>query len=346
MRPANKRRLRKNRKARIRAGGSSKKPTYARKKRAAGAQRRRRAPGLALSSRVKNYGGQLSFSGAKHYHRPDVQVRTMERIGAVNQVVNQFQYTLTAAEGTQANFAFGMFDSDQLRALLANVAGPAPRRVVAEGLTNEYTFSNYTNAPMELEIYDIVCKRDVYRSYDFTTAIDTYIPAPNPASYWNQGLNAQSGVATTATASAVIGSQPTDSQLFKDWFKIVKRTCVMLPQSGAHRHLVSIKTNRIIDTMLAGNPEGVACLREYTKFVMVNIKGLPVWHTTPVAVTTIGSTQLGVVAVQRLKYTWVADYQYNASLNQTLNAGTAVNSIIWNQGSGAITPLTGLASLP
>lgn len=323
---------------------SARKPAY--KKRAGGARRAPRR--AALSTRVKQSGAELSFSGAKHYHKADLQVRNLERMGAVNNIVNQLQYTLTAVEGTQVNYAFGMFDTDQLRQIMnySGTSGALPKRMVVEGLTNEYTISNFTNAPVEVDIYDIVLKRDVYRSYDFTTSADTYLPAPNPQSYWNQGLNSQAGVLTTATGSSIIGTSPTDSQLFKDWFKIVKRTTIMLPQAGAHRHIVSIKTNRLVDTMLLGNPESVSALKEYTKFMMVNVKGLPVWHTTPTAETTIGSTQVGIVAVQRIKYTWVADYSFNTLLNQGLFTGSAANSVIWNKGAGAIQPLAGLASLP
>lgn len=313
-----------------------------------GARRPRRAAGYPLAKRIKQSGAELSFSAAKHYHKPDLQVRAMERVGAVNNIVNQTQYTLTAPEGLQVNYAFGMFDTEQMREILnySGTVSAIPKRMVVEGLTNEYTISNFTNAPVEVDIYDIVCKRDIYRSYDFTTSADTYIPAPNPQSYWNQGLNSQSGVVTTATGSAIIGTNPTDSQLFKDWFQIVKRTTVMLPQAGAHRHIVSVKTNRLVDTMLLGNPENVAALKDYTKFVLVNAKGLPVWHTTPVAATTIGSTQIGVVAVQRIKYTFVQDFSFNTLLNQGLFTGSAANSIIWNKGAGAIQPLAGLASLP
>ena len=299
----------------------------------------------AIAQRIKHLGGQLSFSGAKHFHRADAQVRALERVGTVNNVVNQFAYTLTSPSGLQVNYAFSMFDGAQLRQLLQFVPSSQPKRCVVEGLTNEYTFQNFTNSPLELEIYDIALKRDVYTGYDFTTAVDTYIPATNPQSYWNQGMNSQSGAPTTSAGSAVVGTQPTDSQLFKDWFRITKRTSIMLPISGCHRHLVSIKTNRIVDTLLAGAPESVAGLREFTKYVLVNVKGLPVWNSVS-ANATVGACQLGIVAVQRLKYTFVQDFSFSSDLNQALTIPTAPATSIWNGGSGGINAVTGLTTLP
>ena len=295
--------------------------------------------------RVRNVAGQLSFSSASHYHRAEKMVAGMKQIGAVNNIVNQISNIVTAPAGLQAQYNYGMFDTVALRQMLGSLSGAAPTRLCVQGLTNEYTITNFTNSPLEVDIYDIALKRDIYVGYDFITATDTYIPATFPSSYWNQGLNAQSLAPTTATRSAVIGSQPTDSQLFKDWFKVTKRTTVLLPISGAHRHIVSIKTNRLIDTMLAGVQENISALREFTKFVMFNIKGLPVCDTATVAATT-SAAQLGIVSVQRIKYTFTSDFTYSSSLNQSLVTPSAVSTTSYNWGSGANNVVSGLVSLP
>ena len=339
MKVANKRRLRKNRKARIRAGGPSKKSTVVRRKYS------KRYP--STNTRVKNVSGQLSFSSCVHTHRADSLVRKANQLGAINQIVNQSSVIGTAAAGFQASLSYEFFGTAQLRQLLGSVASNSPKRVVAKGLNNELTFTNFTNAPVEIDIYDLVLKRDMYNDYNFTTPIDTYIVPPYPESYWGEGLNAQAGVATASQQQKIVGVSPTDSQLFKDWFVVKKRTTVLLPLGGAHRHFVTIKTNRIIDTMLAGNATNVRGLAGYTSYTMWNYKGLPVFNTTGGSgnVTTSAS-QVGVVSVQRLKYTFISDYSFSATLTQGLPNPSALTTSIWNEGSGAIMAVGGLQSIP
>ena len=339
MRPSNKRRLRRNRKARNR-------PAYRRVTRSV------RPKGRTLRTRnkyqrVKNVTGQLSFSSCSHSHRADSQVRKSNQLGAINQIVNQSSVIGTTAAGFQATLSYEFFGTAQLRQLLGSVSSNSPKRVVAKGLNNELTFTNFTNAPVEIDIYDLVLKRDMYNDYNFTTPIDTYIVPPYPESYWGEGLNAQAGVPTASQQQKTVGVSPTDSQLFKDWFVVKKRTTVLLPLGGAHRHFVTIKTNRIIDTMLAGNATNVRGLAGYTTYTMWNYKGLPVFNTTGGSgnVTT-SAAQVGVVSVQRLKYTFISDYSYSATLTQGLPNPSALTTSIWNEGSGAIMAVGGLQSIP
>lgn len=338
MRPAPKRRMRKARKAKV----ASKRPrTYRKTARTI----RPKGRSLLASRRVRNVAGQLSFSSAGHYHRAVKLISSMKQLGTMNNIVNQSSIILTSASGLQNQYSYAMFDTTQLRQLLSNLTTLVPTRLCVNALTNEYSITNFTNSPIEVDIYDIAVKRDVYVGYDFITSTDTYIPATNPGSYWNQGLNAQRGVATTSTSSQVIGSNPTDSQLFRDWFKITKRTTVLLPISGAHRHIVNVKTNRIIDTMLAGVQENVFALREFTKYVMFNVRGMPVYDSVGPNTTT-SAAQLGVVAVQRLKYTFIQDFSFTSQVNQGLPTPASITTTSFNWGSGVNNAVAGLGSLP
>ena len=313
--------------------------------------RRRRAgglPSLSRSIRIKHVAGQLSFSSASHVHKADLQVRTMERVGAVNNIVNQIATKVQSLSGKQAQGSFAMFNCDQLRQInqyaLAQVR---PTRCVIQGLNNEYTFTNFANAPLELDIYDIALKRDIYVDYAFDTTAGTYTPLPYPESYFGNGLAAQNALTPYSQPAQIVGASPYDSQLFKDWFVIKRKTTVLLPIGGGHRHMVSVKTNRVVDTMLAGNSGTIAGLKDFTKYVMVNVKGLPVWDDTDGSPgVTSSASQVGIVAVQRLKYTFVQDFTFTSALNQSLSLPNASATHIWNSGSGANNTVAGLATLP
>jgi hypothetical protein len=269
----------------------------------------------------------------------------MERLGAPNNVVQQASALITASAGYQTSTSYSMFSVPQLQYLLGQVSGNLPRRVVAESLTNEFTFTNFSNSPVEIDIYDIVPKRDIAVAYTFNTPSGLYTVSPFPESYWAQGLAAQNNAATT-TAPALnyyIGTNPTDSILFRQFFGIKKRTTVLLPISGAHRHVVNVRCQKLIDTYLAaaGNTgsAGYSGVKGFTNYMMFNIKGLPAWNTgdpdpTTASVTTSG-TQVGIVSVSRINWTYVADITYATSITAGLTH--PANSFVhtFNPGSGA-----------
>ena len=268
----------------------------------------------------------------------------MERLGAPNQIVNQLNFVQVNPAGTQSAKSFAQFDTMQLRQVLAQVGPVTPYRMVVEGLTMEFTMTNFTNTPVEIDIYDIACLRDAYQNFGFINNGTSYTPQPIPEQYWSAGLDAQRQLTWPSTSYNVVGCSPTDSQLFKDWFRITKRVTVLLPIAGAHRHVVTVKTNRLIDTLLAGNTAGTTNLAGYTNYTMIVQKGLPVYNATEGAFNcTTSSNEVGIVAVQRIKYTYVQDISFTSVLNASLPLPAAAQQTSWNQGSGVINSTQGLS---
>lgn len=326
----NVRRLRANRAKRVAAGGPRRKPPT----RVVKVASMRKAP--RAGGRIKHIAGQLSFSAASHSHKAD-SLAKMTKVGAISNIVNQYQQILSQESGKQVPYSFAMFDSSQIAATLAQQAAQTrPTRMLLNGLITEYTMTNFGNAPVEVDIYDIATLRDIYTGYTFETGVTTYTPLPYPDAYWRQGINAQGGLANTANSYFSPGSSPTDSQLFKEWFKVTKRTTVLLPIAGSHRHMVSVKSNRIVDSMLSGDPSHLRSLRGVTKWVMVVIKGLPILsdvaEVTPSATTS--TCQLGVVAVQRINYQYVTSNAYTTVVAQTLVSPIKTDQYAYNAGSG------------
>jgi len=289
--------------------------------------------------------GDMSRSMFKLSRPASKQVKAIERIGAPNTYINQTVDVNTASHGFQQPHSLSLFNLTDLFVMGGN--GPSaviptdpniqrPTRFVIESCQGEYTFSNMSTGGVDLEIYDLVLKRDLPTSNSVTVNTQTYPISPYPDLYWNEGSLAVQGQPTGTTPSpcTILGSSPFDSPFFKDYFKVMKRTIVQLKQGSAHRHAVWLQPNSLIDNTVWQN-SAVTGVRGITSFMMYNIRGLPVGDTAG-HTTTTGQCQVNCVLVKRYKYTWVANNTYNSLYRDSLTSPVA-GSIV-NVGSGAIGP--------
>lgn len=148
-------------------------------------------------------------------------------------------------------------------------------------------------------------------------------------------MSSQNPVATPGNWT-VCGASPFDSQLFKDYFKVAKRTKVMLSQGASHRHFIHLKPNKVIlDSEVKTQTGGtIGALAGLTMFTMVVVQGLPQTLGDGSNQATISGGELAVVQQQRYKYTWSQDISVTGTYNDNL-ATPATTSLI-NIGSGAI----------
>ena len=135
----------------------------------------------------------------------------------------------------------------------------------------EVTLVNPSSLPMIYDIYDIVARKDIPNG--------TTLPSPNldvtsPIGAWHTGLQVQSlsGQGTSISGLMAyenqIGSRPVDSQLFNDYFRVIKHTSVVVPQVGTHIHKVSIQSNKVFDknelTLMNIYLNGIANVTQYS----------------------------------------------------------------------------------
>lgn len=262
--------------------------------------RRRRNP--MRRQVVRHQGGSTSFSQFALAKRADKRVSAMKKIGAPNFYLINASDQLQVPEGFQGSIEFPHISLEDLQSIAAKVPDegapgiPAPKRYVLESCQAEFLITNSSLASMYVDIYDIVRKRDVGKS-----------PTDKqPLAAWQSGLYWESGGDTNAVLA--VNSVPTDSEEFKQYFKVVQRKHIGLPQGASHRHMVRLRPNRLIDTSLlnslAGDPAGLTC------YTMIVAYGQPVSVPKEGAVyadVTTASGAIDVVRSLRYKFTWIAE---------------------------------------
>jgi len=314
----------------------------------AGGPRNRKAKrrgGRARVQRIAHRMGQVSMSSQSLVHRKTRQVAAMARVGAPNYWTDTYSGIVATAAAFQSYGSFANINQTLAKALLGLVPGGTvgtPKRMVIENAGFEYTMTNNSNVPIEVDIYDLTIKRDILTSLTFNANSQAYTVLPYPEQYWAEGSNAQAGYAgnTYPAQANFLGSLPQDSRLFLDYFTVSKKTIVQLPMSGTHRHQVNIKAGKLLDDYLANST--TSGIKGLTSYVMIVVRGFPIYaipeSPAPAAVTT-SSASLNVVQSVRVKYTWVADVSFttNANANISTVAPSFQNSFNWGNGAAQTT---------
>lgn len=300
--------------------------------------------------------GTVSNSRTSYYARPSRQVIALEKVGAPNQWTNQYSFRVDNAYGFQDACSFNFCDPLRLAQLpqsigIGGVNGIPPFRYVLDSVIGSISMANATTAPVELDIYDIVLKRDLPLTLNIWQNAQGYTAgaAPYPDVIWkyfiamNNGLPGTTPIANSAAKN--IGASPFDCTVFKDYFKVKKRTHVMLSQGGVHRHQVVQRPNKLLDSTLfnQNNPlapdinRSLGGIQGLTTYVMVVQRGFPVSdaESAPTVTTSLGS--VCYVQEYRYKYTWVADNVYSTYNGDSLTS--PVSAQVINVGSGAAEPI-------
>jgi hypothetical protein len=279
--------------------------------------------------------------------RPTPQVRNLDRLGAPVISLNQVAQSITAPFGFQAAGFFPMQTAAYLsncavtgvNAAWNNIGGTAtrPNRFVLESSMHEYTFTNSTTAGVDLEIYDLVLKRDIPITNVITVGVNPtsldYPLAPSPVDYWEQGVQASHGTRIpTLPQYKIVGSTPFDSIFFKDYFKVVKRSMVQLQQGASHRHCINLSPHKLVDNTMY-NQGDVSGYRGLTQYVLYVARGLPVAVPDSPTVTT-SEVRIDAVQVSRYKVTWVNNNNYASYYADNLT--TPISASIVNVGSGQV----------
>jgi len=151
-----------------------------------------------------------------------------------------------------------------------------PVRVLVESVTAELRFHNHSNSTQYLDLYMCASKRD--------QQVEVVPGSLNPETAWASGMTTQttsvppSGV--SPDTSVAIGCVPSDSQLFKDYFKVVQRRRLMLTPGANHSYHIKYSPYKVVDgTLLSGysNNGNIAGL---TMTLMAVLVGQPTVQTT------------------------------------------------------------------
>lgn len=332
----------------LRGKGSTMARSYVAKKAAAARAANRRGNLRGRARRVirkptiQASGGVVTSSSFRMIKRgkTDPRVTAIKRVGSPNIYVNQVPKTIITSAGFLNYWSmFHQYNTDlrNIRQLI-NSSSAAPIRYVLENYMNEMTMTNTTNASCEVEIYDLTLKKDLLVQFAYEEAANTYVVNGSPEAYWEVGTRLMSGQADAVSPpnSTVLGASPFDSQLFKDYFKVQKRTRVMLSQGASHRHFVTLNVNKVIDDAFVQTSQQIIGHKGITVYTMLVVRGFPqtTGNVEDPGVSTTCPCQLAIVNQQRYKYTWSADLSNTGNYYDQLTS--PATTAVLNIGSGLV----------
>jgi len=302
------------------------------------------APRRAAPSRpVVTLSGLQTYSNVFHGSAKRLK-RGLTQLGApMNYVINKSGSRIpdaTTWSGRQDCILTGQWNSVQdimnLSSLVpflpSTAAGGAklPTRFHVKSLITETTFQNPSSGTLIYDIYDIVAKKDIPQSTVTTGFHNVY----DPVSAWQSGMiNQDTGPVVTNYPDPInyLGAKPSDSQLFKDYYRVIKKTSLVLQQNATHVHKVTLKIDRNFDLNLIGTQvQYLNGLAGFTHYTMVVMRGMPTacagappaldTTTVPPSMRWVVSENYQFSYVQAQGAEWYGNYYTPFVANSAINA--------------------------
>ena len=176
------------------------------------------------SPNVPGMAGAGTFTTVKTKHMMSSWQKGLKKNGALSTVQYNSSGSLSCISGAQqygnlVTLYPASEISSQIETILPAGTNPRTQKALLETAQAVTYFTNQTNAPLSLDIYDVVARRDMPRTSDSF--------ANDPCSLWLQGMN-QAGAGSSAPSN--VGVNPFQSPLFCQAWKIIKVSKVQLPQ--------------------------------------------------------------------------------------------------------------------
>lgn len=276
--------------------------------------------------------------------RLPARVRVMKQAGAPDSYIWNGGFNCNVSQATQRYYGFNSVTQGHLEDILQISGNQAAfNRVCLESAIAALSLTNITNTSAEIDIYDIVFKRDVPDELSVTLAPNTYtVNGASVPEMINAGINAARTLAPGASGSYVIGTNPWDSQFFKEYCQVVKRTRVMLASGATHRHQANVNLSKVI-AQTVGASSTVDALRGYTFSTLIRINGAPAYIPGGDLSTLGAPADITCQAVYslRVKYTFIQDVTSTVTVSDDLGSNfTAPAANTRNPGSGALEPVS------
>lgn len=323
-----------------------------------------------------NLGG-LTMTRFTASNRPSTVASFIKKTGAPNFINITYPGVISCAGGSQTNSSWYLNTAGDLRRIWASIQAQytskraatgaeyvsvtsgglgttdASFRFVLESAISQLNLANTSGTPVNMELYDIVAKRDspqipldmsgniVYFGGKFGQSTNLL----DPGVAWVLGMKNQSYSATgfqndgstyELPSPENLGATPYQSKLFKDYFKVVRKTNVSLPIGGQHKHFVDLKPNVVIDNdMMTQNN----AFKGLSFFTLIVASGVPVVKCpdlnpldvlrNPFGDATTSAVSVSVIQQIKYKWTWVQDareniYRANYINNQNVAAAQSI----------------------
>lgn len=199
-------------------------------------------------------------------------------------------------------------------------------KMIYHSFNGELMMVNSSSTNSCLTFYDIICKKDCP-----TSAVS------DPLNAWLNGVDQAGG---TATDYKVIGSIPSESLLFNEYYKIVQTTPISLAPGEFHRHVVKFEPNKIVSAMYLNNVQyGIGGLSCHTLIVH---HGMPAHDSTTTTSVTIDVSDLDVVTKNSHNWRLLESATTVWSKTNNLPTSFAVGEQFVNEAVGQVQDAGGL----
>lgn len=319
-----------------------------------------RRQGLPKRQHVQANLGGLSLTRFTATQRPNAVARHIKNTGSPNFINISYPGLIYGEGGVQAFSSWYLNCNNDLQRIWASiqslfvtpnpttgvpVAGNGPTtnqsfRYVLESAISMLHLANTSATPLNVELYDVVAKRDSPAvAFDLSgnlitnSGLSRSFKILDPSVAWFFGMNNQNtqatgflgapGLVTEKPDPGNLGATPYQSKLFKDYFKVVRKTNLSIPIGGQHKHYVDLKPNRVIDgDMMTQN----AIYKGLSFFTLIVVSGVPVTAcpgngSLPGIGGDVSTSAVSLSVIQNVKYkwTWTEDSRENVYRAKFIN---------------------------
>ena len=212
------------------------------------------------------------------------------------------------------------------------VSGDTPTRFHLHSMKASLTMSNNTSNTMFVDLYDFCAKKDIPSSVSTGATLNI----STPANAWFTSMSQQSEFSGGVAAYQVLGAVPTDGQIVKDYYKLVGKRSIVLPQNAVHVHNVSLKLDKNFDLgEVAVQASYLAGYGGFTYYTMAIVRGMPCCNSGVSGGVITTTPSLMWTTQEHYEFSWV---QANGSVwygvNNIIGAGTPSVLLLNNPAMG------------
>jgi len=281
--------------------------------------------------------------------RITLSTKTIASASAINDWTFNIPWRLDSSGGVQTQVSLLYCDQYPMQTLfnrmqVNDISGNNARRLLVRNMYGEITFTNCTNSVLYVNLYDVMCKRDLTSDSAQQQAVI------NPHTAWQSGLAL---IGNSNPGASMVGTYPSKVPYFRDNWKICKVTKHMLSPGEVHKHKVFYKVNKIVPQTRVTKATRYGRLTYATMF---NCFGTPIDGTGQTTSSqdyydangnmqantvvngniTTSPVHLNIIYHCRYQYQWVGDTDQDTSYtNQLTKSGDAGYEVMPNTGVAA-----------
>lgn len=267
---------------------------------------------------IEGAGGQISRYTAKLKDFLDPSVSA--QLAPFKGVYNDAGQLLSAVGKQNVATVFAGFSNSDLASMYADLyASGTKGRLIVDKLNGSVTLSNIYLSNVSVDIYDCVARKD-----GNTNTLST------PTGAWSIGDTSE-GVASLYTK---LGSQPTETDTFNIFWKVLQKTRIVLGAGQQHKHVINLDYYKKFSYPYLNN---YYTYRDCTHCVMIVIHGAPANDSTTQTSVSLGSGGVNYVWEKEYHFKYINSSEATVKDHSNLATSFAVAEQVVNIGGTTIT---------